>query len=90
MKNNLIVAGYLKSSVLIDINGDSIGESPHITFQIIFPIAREIYVSDTSDNVFGNLMEALYRTGYIKNKSDYEISETDSIVKILRKGEIYE
>lgn len=85
-----IVSGYLKSSLLVDLNGNSIGESPHITFQVMFPIAREIYISDNKNNIAGDLMEALYRTGYIKNKSDFVLVESDNmIIDVFRKEETY-
>ena len=85
-----IVSGYLKSSLLVDLNGNSMGESPHITFQVMFPIAREIYVSDNKNNISGDLMEALYRTGYIKNKSDFALVEVENaIIDVVRKEEIY-
>lgn len=85
-----IVSGYLKSSLLVDLNGNSMGESPHITFQVMFPIAREIYVSDNKNNISGDLMEALYRTGYIKNKSDFALVEVENaIIDVVRKEEVY-
>lgn len=88
--NKPSIIGFLQSNKLIRLNGTSVGEAPHVIFKVIFPVAREIYVSDTIDNISDSLMEALFINGYIKNKWDYEIYEDDNnVISVTRKGEAY-
>lgn len=88
--NRIKITGYVKEVKLVDINGKSLGESPHYSLQIIYPIQNEIYISDNSNNLREDILYSLYKIKYLKNISDYEVIMDDNfIINVSLKEEIY-
>ena len=76
-----VVKGYLKEVKLVDLEGNSFGETPHYFFQIFFPLRREFYISDTIKDIESDILQELYKNNIIP--------DTDYYVNVVSGGGIH-
>ncbi len=82
------IKGFLKEVKLVGLDSKSLGEAPHYFLQIIYPIQKEIYISDTRVNLINDMLIVLYKEN-ILSSTNYNVIETDGgIIEITRKIDI--
>lgn len=78
------IKAYLKETKIVGINGKSLGEAPHYFLQIIFPIYKEVYISDTNKDLYNGILVSLFKENIISS-TNYNIEETQGgILEISR------
>lgn len=79
------IKAFLKEVKIVGLNGKSSGESPHYLLQIIHPIYKEVYISDTRVNLINDILICLFKENIISS-TNYDIIETGGgMLEISRK-----
>lgn len=84
IKNRPMIKGYLKEVKLVNLDGKSLGESPHYFFEMTHPIKREYYISDFIEDLEYNILKELYKNNIIED-TNYHIDNVSGELHIERR-----
>ena len=78
---NMKAMGYVKECKIVDCKGASLGEAPHYTFQLLYPIEKELYLSDNITEIESSIFQQLQNENIIEDIK-YDITIEGGMIEI--------